>query len=302
MVVCTQGAGHLLFGQTPDVMAMQRMEGVQPCLSAQSIVSTAGAVMFATTDGLAAVDGSSNRAQIISKAWVTRDEWLARFNPAGQKASVYQDRYLCFYSNQLGFTIGFDDPISGFTELQLEGVNSVDLDPLTGNTLVSIGDEVFVWDGDPDNTLQYTWKSKPFMQPKPLNYGVMQIRADFSGANTPLPIVAAQGIGGFTINSLMLNGGKPPVATPYSIGGSLNGPADFIAAGVSPGSPVAGPEVSVKLYVDDFLYWFGTFYSEAPVRLPSGRKGVKFEVEVQGNSPIWSIVLADTAKDLEAMP
>lgn len=302
VVICTQGVGQLLFGQTPDVMALQKMEGVQPCLSAQSIVSTAGAVMFATTDGLAAIDGSSNRATIISKAWVTRDEWLEQFSPGTQKASVYQDRYFCFYSNQLGFTIGFDDPISGFTELQLLGVNSVDLDTLTGDTLISVGNTVYAWDGDLDNTLQYTWKSKPFMQPKPVNYGVIQVRADYSGANTPIPAIPAQGSVGATVNSRAMGGGRPPLGTPFSVGGSINGPADFIALGTAAGPALPGPEIAAKLYVDDVLYWLGTFRSEDFQRLPSTRVGVKFEVELQGNSSIWSVVLADTAKMLEAIP
>lgn len=301
VVICTKGKGQLLIGQTPDVMSLQKMEGVTPCLSAQSIVSTAGAVMWSSTDGLVAIDGSSNRAQLISKAWVTKDEWNARFGPTTQKASVYQDRYFAFYTDQLGFTIGFDDPVTGFTELQVAGVNSVDLDPLTGNTLLSIGNVVYEWDGDSTGTLQYTWQSKPFMQAKPVNYGAMQIRADFGGANTPVPVLVAQGIGGYALNTLGINGGKPG-ATPYKIGGSINGPADFIALGVAPGPPAPGPEIAVKLYVDGVLWWFGAVLSEDVVRLPSGMKGVKFEVELQGNSSIWSVVLSDTAKGLENVP
>lgn len=301
IVVCTKGAGQILMGQTPDVMSLQKMEGVTPCLSAQSIVSTAGAVMWASTDGLVAIDGSSNRAQLISKAWVTKDEWMSRFGPTTQKASVYQDRYLAFYTNQLGFTIGFDDPVSGFTELQLAGVNSVDLDQLTGSTLVSIGSTVYEWDGDANSTLQYTWQSKPFMQVKPVNYAVLQIRADYFGSGTPTPILPAQGLGGFMINSLGTNAGKPG-PSPYQIGGSINGPATFISLGIAPGPAPAGPEIAVKLYVDSVLWWFGAVSSEAPVRLPSGMKGVRFEVEVQGNSSIWSIALADTAKGLENIP
>ncbi|MGU7895863.1 hypothetical protein ACV2YQ_25920, partial [Escherichia coli] len=93
-------------------MALQKMEGVQPCLSARSIVSTSSGVMYASTDGLVLIDGGSNRGQIVSRGWVTKDEWLTMFSPKTQMSSVYQDRYLAFYSSQLGFTIGFDDPVT----------------------------------------------------------------------------------------------------------------------------------------------------------------------------------------------
>ena len=303
IVVCTAGRAALLVGQTPDVMSLQKLEGVQPCLSARSIVSTSGAVMYASYDGLIGVDGSSSRGQIVSRQWVTKDEWMSGFGPTTQMASVYQDRYFAFYTNQLGFTIGFDDPVTGFTELQQAGVSSVDLDPLTGQTLITVGNIVYEWDGDPTGVLTYTWKSKPFMLAKPDNMAVIQLRGSFLGSSTSVPVPPAQGSFGYTMNSLQIGGGKAPIGpSVMSLAGSINGPADFIAAGVSPGPPVPGPSVAVKVYADEFLVWFGAIDSEAPYRLPSGTKPVKYEIEVQGASPLYSITLASTAKGLEQLP
>lgn len=300
VVVCTEGRGFMLIGAQPDAMSLQKLEGVQPCLSKRGIVSTSGAVMYPSTDGLAAVDGSDNRAKIISRLWVTKNEWVPQFSPATLKASVYQDRYFAFYSSQLGFTIGFDDPVTGFTELQQDGISSVDLDTLTGQTLITIADKVYEWDGDTTASLVYTWRSKQFMQTKPVNWAALQIRASFVGTATPPPLPAAQGLGGYTLNSHTINGGKSVPG--FDFAGAVNGPASWLAMHTTPGVPAPGPEIAVKLYVDDVLRWFGSVGSEGVVRLPSGYKGVKTEIEVQGVSPIYSITVADTAKGLENLP
>ncbi len=301
VVVCTNGRTYLLIGPSPDAMSLVKMEGVQSCLSARSIVSTSGGVMYASTDGLVIIDGSTNRGAIISRQWVTKDEWMARFAPRLQMASIYQDRYLAFYSSQLGLTIGFDDSLTGFTELQQEGVQSVDLDVLSGQTLITIGNKVYEWDGDPTASLSYTWQSKPFLVPKPLNFGALQLRADFAGNSSTIPVPPAQGIGGFAMNARgPINGfaglAKPP-AERY--GYALNGPPAWMAMGVAPAPPAAGPEIAVKVYADGVLRWFGSINSEKAQRLPSGFKAVKWEVELQGASALYSFALSETAKGLE---
>jgi hypothetical protein len=299
VVVCTQGRGFVLVGSQPDAMSLQKMEGVQPCLSKRSIVSTSGAVMYASTDGVAAFDGSSLRAAIVSRMWVTKDEWMAQFSPATQMSSIYQDRYFAFYSATLGLTIGFDDPVTGFTELQQTGVSSVDLDTLTGQTLVTVGDTVYEWDGDTSGALTYTWRSKQFLQPKPVNWAALQIRASFIGSGSSVTPPPAQGIGGYALNELGINAGKKQPGPAIAFAGAINGPPAWLALGLAPAPPAAGPEIAVKLYVDGILRWFGTVDNEKVQRLPSGYKGVMTEIEVQGVSPIYSIVLADTAKGLE---
>lgn len=296
VVIATEGRTQLLVGPTPDVMSLMKLEGVQPCLSARGLVSTNSGVLYPTTDGLVLVDGSTNKGQIISRSWVTKDEWMARFSPATQMASVYQDRYFSFYSAQLGFTVGFDDPITGFTELQQDGITSVDLDTYTGQTLVTIGNTVYEWDGDTTGSLVYTWRSKPFLLPKPANMGVLQLRGSFVGNSASIPVPAAVAAGGWALNSAALGG---PAA---AAGGGLNGPATWQMQGVAPAPPTAGPSIAVKVYGDGELLWFGAVENEQPLRLPSGSKPVKYEVEVQGTTPLFSLTLAETGKMLGQLP
>lgn len=302
--VLTEGRPYLLIGQTPDSMGLQKMESVQPCLSKRSIVNTVSGVLYASTDGLVLIDGNSNSGVIVSRNWVTKDEWLARFDPDKIMASVYQDRYFAFYSDELGFTVGFDDPVTGWTELQQEDVLSVDLDVLTGQTLVTVRDSlggpdrICEWDADTTLQLVYTWRSKPFLQTKPVNFGALQLRGTFIGDGGGIPLPPIQPMSGYTINSLAINGGKP------LYGGSINGASTWLMLGVVPVpvAPGSGPAIAVKVYADDALVWFGEIGSETPQRLPSGFKAVKWEIEVQGVSPLYSIAVAETMKLLEEIP
>ena len=289
VVICTEGRAQLLVGPSPDVMALAKMEGVQPCLSARGIVSTVSGVMYPSTDGLVLVDGGSSRGEIVSKVWVTKTEWMSRFSPATQMSSVYQDRYFSFYTDLLGFTVGFDDPVTGFTELEQVGVSSVDMDQLTGQTLIGIGNEVFEWDGDPTQTLSYQWRSKPFIVPKPVNFGVLQMRGTFTSSTLPEP-PAPMAPGGYAINDQMIGAQ------------TINGPAEWQVVGAIPVPPDLDPGVAVKVYGDGVLRWFGQVTDESPYRMPSGYKATHWELEVQGDSAIYSMAIAETAKELERLP
>lgn len=297
IVVLTEGRGALIIGPSPDAMSILKMDGVQPCLSARSAVVTVAGVMFASTDGLVLVDGSSNTGQIVSRQWVTKDEWLAQFSPAAQMAAVYQDRYLAFYSTQLGLTVGFDDSVTGYTELQLEGVSSVDLDVLTGQTLITVGNTVYEWDGDPSEQIKYVWRSKPFLQVKPCNFAALQVRGTFIGAGVAPPVIVPVPATGHPFNTRGLNA----AAAPNFYGGSMGGPALWIVNGEAP-DPGTGAAVEIKLFADGVQRWTGLIAGEEPVRLPSGYKGVRWEVELSGAVPIYSVTLSDTLKGLENLP
>lgn len=299
IVVCTEGRAALLIGLDPESMSLSKLEGVQPCLSARGIVSTVSGVMYPSTDGLVLVDASSNSGQIISRAWVTKNEWMNRFSPATQMSSVYQDRYFSFYNSSLGFTVGFDDPVTGFTELQLSNVSSVDLDPLTGQTLITIGDSVYEWDGAPASTLYYQWLSKPFLTPKPVNFGAIQLRGTFGAASTLPPDWQVPDAVGYALNSYAIGVGGPPS---MHLGGSINGPAFWQTNATEPTPPGTQPGVAVKVYADGTLRWIGNINTEVPRRLPSGYKAVRWEVELLGTNDIYSITLSETLKELERLP
>jgi len=299
IVVATKGEPYAATGSVPEVMTLTKYDKVLPCISPTGLVNTSGAVLYPSYDGLVSI--SSAGYSIISQPYVTKDEWLNRFSPRGIRASVYQDRYLAFFNSRFGFSIGFDDPSTGFTQIESTGVSAVDLDRTTGQTIIAVGNRVIEWDSDRAERLVYRWKSKPFLVPKPVNFAVLQLRGEFA------PVVAGWGtvtpplvdVLGHQFNALTFNGRKTVSTVP-----GQRGPHGFPFNG--PGVPGQGAAIATavrtRVFCDRVLLWEGVVTSEAPYRLPSGRKGPLWEIELIGKTPIYSATIATTAIGLEQTP
>ncbi len=299
VVITTKGEPYAATGSTAEVMTLTKFDKVLPCVSAKGLVATSGAVLYPSFDGLVSISAAGY--DIISLPYVTKDEWLVRFSPRGIRASAYQNRYLAFYNSRFGFSIGFDDPTTGFTDIELDGVSSVDLDRTTGQTLVTVGDRVLEWDDDRGDRLVYRWKSKPFLIPKPCNFAVLQLRGDFQpvipgwGEMTPPPMDML----GHRFNDFPLNGrvGVSNVAGRRSPAGfPINGP------GVPGRGALIDTAVTIRIWCDSVLFWEGIVSNEQPHRLPSNVKGPLWEIELAGKVPVYSATLATTAIGLEQTP
>lgn len=299
IVIATKGEPYAATGSVPEVMNLSKYDKVLPCLAATGLVATSGAVLYPSYDGLVSI--SSDGYRIISQPYVTKDEWLNQFSPRGIRASAYQDRYFAFFNSRFGFTIGFDDSSTGFTDIELGGVSSVDLDRTTGQTLVTVGRTVFEWDDDRGDRLIYNWKSKPFLTSKPAGFAVIQLRGEFTvtlpgWGNREPPLVDVLG---HMFNRFTVNGRNGVDVTPgrrAPNGFPINGP------GVPGQGALISTSVRTRVFCDKVLYWEGTITSEAPYRLPSGRKGVLWEIEMTGKTPVYSATISTTAKGLENTP
>lgn len=299
VVITTKGEPYAATGSVPEVMTLTKYDKVLPCVSAKGLVATSGAVLYPSIDGLVSISAAGY--DIISLPYVTKDEWLVRFSPRGIRAAAYQNRYLAFYNSRFGFSIGFDDPTTGFTDIELDGVSSVDLDRTTGQTLVTIGDRVLEWDDDRGGRLTYRWRSKPFLVPKPANFAALQLRGEFTTniagwGEFPEPLVDVLG---HRVNDYPLNGRVGVSVVPgrrSPVGFPINGPG-------TPGTGnVADTGVLVRVWCDNLLQWEGIVNSQRPYRLPSQRKGPRWEIELTGKVPIYSATISTTAIGLEATP
>ena len=282
LIIGTTGRPGVVQGTGPTSLALQRFDEVLPCLSARSLVTTSVAVFFASLDGLLAVgpSGVSN----VTQAYATRKDWIERFSPASLAGAVYQGRYFGFYSSQLGFSLGFDDATTGLTDLQYDGITVVKNSAVDNSAHMLVGNKLYQWDEQTLNPLLYVWRTKPFVVPKPCNMGVLQIRGDFpaggvSQTEAPDPIDPA----GFAVNENLVN--------------------DIVINGVGGVEQLLSSNtVGVKIYADGKLRWVGSVGSEKPVRLPSGFKATQWEIELSGSLSVFSVVIATTMQELEAVP
>lgn len=178
VAVATKGPPYIGTGAHPKNMTFIKLPQNYACVSKQSMVSVAGAAIYASTDGLVAL--TAQGAKLITEALYTKKEW-ALLNPSSFRAYAWQSRYVCFYTDtsgvkggfifdpmmqspQLTFldfyaTAGYSDPVFGYLYLVLDGTKTVVRFDHTG-------------------LLNYTWKSKKFHTPAPTNFGAAQVLAE----------------------------------------------------------------------------------------------------------------------------
>lgn len=283
LVVGTVGRPAVIQGTGPTALSLQKFGEVIPCVSRDALVPTSVTVFMASLDGLFSIgpDGVQN----VTTPYCTRKDWLERFPPTGMSGAIYQNRYFGFYSSQLGFSLGFDDATTGLTDLQFDGIKRLKNSAVDNSAHLVIGNKLYQWDGSVGTPLVYVWRTKPFMVPKPCNFGALQLRGDFivgsTGPVNPVPIVIDPT--GHQVNDEMINEGM------------INGLA-------ADNQFVGSDTVGVKVYGDGKLRWSGAIRSEEPVRLPSGFKCAMWEVEVSGSISVNSVTLAGSFKELEQVP
>jgi hypothetical protein len=283
LVVGTTGRPVVIQGTSPTSLSLEQFGEVIPCMSRDGFVATSVTCFYPSLDGLMSIgpDGVNN----VTNEFATRQDWLDGFDPANISGAIYQSRYFGFYSTQLGFSLGFDDATTGLTQLQYDGITRIKNSAVDNSAHMIVGNKLYQWDAVVDQPLLYVWRTKPFMVPKPVNMGVLQLRGDFvAGGESTTPAT-------------------PPVINPagHKINDEVVNAAPINGYGIQQQSQ-ASDTIGVKLYADGKLRWVGAIRSEDPINLPSGYKAVQWEAEVSGTLSVFSLVLAGNRKELEQVP
>jgi hypothetical protein len=199
-----------------------------------------------------------------------------------------------------------------------EDVAAVQTDPFTGEAYVVARDVVSLWNPKVTIPLGYTWKSKVFELPYPVNMGAYRLqykdvitgedlipgvdyttyntsRFDASIVITETPALTTSPLN--TLNLCPLNGVRTEIGVTDSppivqyrmpLGHSpLVGDADLIR-----------DRVGIKIYADGVLRYEREITSNDVMRLPSGYKADKWQIEINTAQNIYSFKMAGTAKEL----
>jgi hypothetical protein len=168
LVIATTGKPHLAVGHDPASVSIIELDEFQACVSKRSVVDMGESTIYASPDGLVLVSGS--QVQIVTKGIFNREQWQA-LNPAQIHAYRYEGKYVGFTDTQ-GFMF---DPASTeqawvFTDVAAAcGFYSAKDDIL----YVAEGSALKQWETGTD--LTYTWKSKTFESPTPMNLGAISV-------------------------------------------------------------------------------------------------------------------------------
>lgn len=175
----TTGYPFVMDGADPAAMTPRRLNLRQACVSKASIVETEGGVLYASPDGLVAIE--SGGISIVSLKYYSRKQWQA-LNPSSFKAFSHDGRYIALYTKTDGTRgVLIFDPTgqSPFhTTSSLNAVTAITAaysDARTDTLYLAQGGNIVRYNaGSP---LPYTWRSKPFRLAQKTNFGVAAIEA-----------------------------------------------------------------------------------------------------------------------------
>jgi hypothetical protein len=300
LVIMTKGNPYLASGTDPASMQMVKLETNLPCINARGVKDLGYAIAYPSHEGLV-LAGGDGQAKVVTDTLFNRTDWQ-RFNPgticSGQLSGIYLASYNSVEAD--------GSPLVGTLLLQSATApvfltrsdvraRAFFYDITEGALyyLTSAGD-VMRFDPPSGVPLNAYWKSKPLLLPSAENFGVIQIDGDRTP--TPAEVINIQGArdaAEVANTTLMLS----------PLGAELNGcyVNQFTMAGdgLVPLPPIA-KEITVKVYADGVAVGAASL-TGAPLRLPSGFRARKWEIDVFGTITVSRIAMANTMEDLKTM-
>ena len=258
--IMTAGRPNLAYGATPENQGLLKFSFPEPCIAHGSIVGSPEGAYYASHQGLVLMTsiGPTN----ISRDIIGKEEWGNDYATPEMSCARYGTQYVGLESPTEGFIIDNSDTRIALTDILAVGTQSfvsMTEDLYTGDVYLVAGDDVFLWD-DPDAPeVDYMWKSKQQVIPKPVNQGMVQVHLEERTIEYVPP------------------GGTLPGAYPaeYANIDKLN-------------------EVLVEVWVNDVRKFVGPCKNREQVRLPSGFKGDSWEFRITGQCRVYSIKLSET--------
>jgi hypothetical protein len=313
IIVATTSHPYYGDGMSPSAVTLQKIESIDPCVSRRSMATTTDGVYYASPQGI--IKATDRGTTLVTYQLFTREEWQLYFSPTSVQAVPYGLQYIAFDSTATGFIFSPAEQLAPLTTLdRFVNVQTIQIDAYSGDVFIVQGNQVRLWDPPTSTPYSYTWTSKEFDLPKPVNFGAMRLK--FAGTPLTVPLSALTDYTNYNnarfaihplapINSFPINGARkvtlpPPNSLDPQNRGAINGstlyPVDAFR-NVNGG-------VTVNIYARDLEQeWVRIFNwsvtSERIFRLPAGLKSDGWQVQLIGNVSVYSISLAETGKELE---
>lgn len=198
LVVATTGRPAVVSGTKSAMMSFSQNMAPLPCLCRRSIVAAPDGIYWASENGLVRVglDGQD----VITGDLISRDIWRNQYLPDRQHAVFHNGIYTAFRN-----IVGTGDDVFMFAPLAQSktgvvfgdlGVNiwNIGIEPWTNKCWIITGSSgsmlLSEWKDVAAARLSYTWTSKRFPIPKPINFAVMSVYLD-NAAGAPVTIKAS---------------------------------------------------------------------------------------------------------------
>jgi hypothetical protein len=322
IIVTTTSHPYYAEGMSPSAVTLQKIDSIDPCISRRSIATTLTGVYYASPQGI--IVATAGATQLATQQLFTREEWQDFFSPTTVQAVPYGLQYIAFDTTSTGFIFSPAETLAPLTTLdRFSNVGAIQIDQYSGDVYIVQANQVRLWDPPESTPYEYTWISKQFDMPKPVNFGAMKIKFDGGGYQIPADLLAdytsfnAQRIQSplNCVNLAPINGvrTKPPFTG--STDPPITGTGAILAqikepVGGSPlfnignlGNVVGAVQVTILARTPRSQIWKAVFTwtatDERTYRLPAGFKSDGWQIQLIGNVPVYSFALAETGKELQ---
>lgn len=310
IVVTTTSHPYVAEGMSPLGVTFQKIDSIDPCLNRRSMATTINGVYYSSPQGIIACTGGVT--QLATENLFTREEWQLQFSPTTVQAVPYGLQVIAFDTSDAGFIFSPVDPNSPLTTLdRFSNVAAIQIDAYSGDVYLIQGSQVRLWDPPESLPYSYTWISKQFDLPNPVNFGAIKVKFNanpitvnpdqlqdyitFNNARIAKPLNC--------INLAVINGVRT-LAIPGYAGPQIRNPI-----GGSPLFPLAQYTTGLAaIQVNVFArnknsQWLNRYSrsitTEGTYRLPAGFKSDAWQISLIGNTNVYSVTLAETPKELK---
>jgi hypothetical protein len=171
---------YIVSGSDPNSMSQNKLPMLQPCVSKRSITSDQFGVLYASANGIVAIN--LGYQDVVTTQFYSRDEWQA-LNPSSMIGILYNNMYFGFYNvggvyDALVLTRNDKPPLANFDF----PARAVFIEATTGalSAVSAVDNKVYTIDADKSQSVLYKWRSKKFIMPAALNFAAMQVFADYT--------------------------------------------------------------------------------------------------------------------------
>jgi hypothetical protein len=310
IIATTNSRPYILDGISPAALNLQKIESIDPCVSRRSMATTLEGVYYASPQGL--VLARPGGVSLVTHRLFTREEWYLRYNPGGVKAVPYGMQYIAFDKADSGFIFAPAEQLAPLSEVdRFDSVEGIQVDPYSGDIYLLRKNQVSIWDPPDTIPYYYTWQSKVFDFPKPLNFGALRIK--FRNLLVELDEDVVEQYQVFNVARI-----ANPLNTVNLA--AVNAVRTEVIAGWNEAqnkTPIAGsplyptgdllrviPSVQIRMWARNKesemeLVYVQTIEDEDIYRLPTGFTSDVWQFELVGNTDVYSVALAETAKELQ---
>ncbi len=176
VLVTTSGRPVLVSGIAPDAMTQSTLGAQQAGVSKWSLADIGGMVIYASHDGLIALEGGQPGLQ-FSNRFFTHDVWRTRYANGldTMRFTVWDGRLIVYSSAQafVPFMISLDEARGEMTDLPALVASCSFISPLVDQCYFARGTGLYQFAGGLDASA--LWTSRELVVNRPGNFAVMQV-------------------------------------------------------------------------------------------------------------------------------